>query len=231
MTIFYTPEIATKKELPSDEAIHCTKVLRLSEGDHIILSDGKGTFYEAELSLATPKKCLVNILSENHIKPSPCYIHIAMGPTKNMDRNELVAEKCTEISFNELTFLRCRYSERKIIKTDRIEKILISAMKQSKHAYLPKLNEMMEFKDFINQPFDGQKFIAHCYEADKKSLKECYNKGENALILIGPEGDFSEEEVNLALKNGFIPVTLGDSRLRTETAAIFATATINIINQ
>ncbi len=231
MAIFYTPDINKIKELPAEEATHCSRVLRLKEGDQIELADGNGSLYNAEITLATNKKCLVNILSQYDVPRKPYYIHIAMGPTKNMDRNEWVAEKNTEIGMDELSFLKCRFSERKVIKTDRIEKILISAMKQSKNAYLPKLNPIQEFKDFITQPFDGQKFIAHCYEEDKKSLKQSYIKGQNALILIGPEGDFSPEEVNLALENGFIPVTLGDSRLRTETAAVFAASTINVINQ
>lgn len=231
MPIFYTPNIDQIKELPSDEAKHCSRVLRLTEGDHITLTDGKGNFYEAEITLTTPKKCLFNILETHTPTPPKVYIHLAMGPTKNMDRNEWVAEKATEIGFNEFTFLNCQFSERKIIKTDRVEKILVSAMKQSKRATLPKLNEMTPFKTFITQPFNGQKFIAHCYKENQELLKELYTVGENALILIGPEGDFSPEEIQLALDNGFQPISLGDSRLRTETAAIFACSTINILNQ
>lgn len=230
MPIFYCPNILETKELTPEEAAHCTRVLRLKEGDLINISDGKGTFYEAEITLATNKKCLVNIINTTTLERAPFYIHIAMGPTKNMERNELVAEKGTEIGLDELSFLKCRFSERKVIKDDRIEKILVSAMKQSKHAYLPKLNPLANFEEFVKRPFDGQKFIAHCYENDKKTLKNSYQVGNNALILIGPEGDFSPQEVNLALENGFIPVTLGDSRLRTETAAIYALSTINILN-
>lgn len=231
MPIFYTPDIENKKELTAEESAHCTRVLRLKEGDRITLADGSGHFLDAEITVASSKKCLVNILDTKSIPPRPIYLHIAMAPTKNMDRNELVAEKSTEIGLEEISFLKCRFSERKVIKKERIEKILVSAMKQSKNAYLPKLNDMQNFKDFIQLPFNGKKFIAHCYKEGQKSLKSTYIKGENALILIGPEGDFSPEEVELAIQNNFTPITLGDSRLRTETAAIFAAATINIINQ
>lgn len=230
MPIFYCPDIY-KNELPADEAAHCSRVLRLKEGDEIQLVDGVGHFYDAKITLTTNKKCLFEIINTIDVEKPSYYIHLAMGPTKNMDRNEWVAEKNTEIGMDELTFLKCRFSERKVIKDDRIEKILVSAMKQSKHAYLPKLNEMTEFNKFVCQPFEGQKFIAHCYKEDKRTLKSTYKPGNNALILIGPEGDFSPEEVELALKNDFIPISLGDSRLRTETAAVFAVSTINIINQ
>lgn len=149
-----------------------------------------------------------------------------------MDRIEWFSEKCTEIGIDAITLLRCRFSERKEVKTERIEKILISAMKQSLKAILPELEGMTDFKKFITRPFDGQKFIAHCYdENDKSLLKQKYEPGNNALILIGPEGDFSPEEVKLALENGFIPISLGNSRLRTETAGVVACQTIHVINQ
>ena len=148
-----------------------------------------------------------------------------------MDRNEWFAEKATEIGFDELTFLNCRFSERKVIKTERISKILVSAIKQSLKARLPKLNEMTDFHTFIQQDFEGQKFIAHCYEGEKKQLKEALTPGEDALVLIGPEGDFSEEEVQKAIEHGFVPISLGKSRLRTETAALVACHTLNLMNQ
>ncbi len=231
MHIFYAPEIATKQELPAEEARHCTKVLRLTEGDCIQLTDGLGSFYQAQITLATPKKCLFEIISCSEQPMHTPYIHLAMGPTKNMDRNEWVAEKATEIGFNELSFINCRYSERKQIKEERIRKILVAAMKQSKHAFLPKLNTMTAFEQFISQPFSGEKFIAHCYQEEQKTLKELYTPGKDVLILIGPEGDFSPEEIQLALQYGFQPISLGESRLRTETAAIYACSTINVINQ
>ncbi len=232
MHIFYTPDIATTNELPEEEAQHCVRVLRLSTGDEITLTDGKGNFYKAEITAATNKRCLVAI--KETIPQDPFwtgYLHLAMAPTKNMDRTEWLAEKATEIGLDELTFLNCRYSERKVIKTERIEKILVSAIKQSMKARLPKLNEMTDFQRFIAQDFPGQKFIAHCYEGEKPLLKEVVRKGEPVLVLIGPEGDFSEEEVRLAAERGFTPISLGKSRLRTETAALVACHLMNIVNQ
>lgn len=229
MHVFYTPDIQIKAELPEEEAQHCIRVLRLTTGDEITLTDGKGCFYRAEISAATNKRCMVTILET--IGQDPLWeghLHIAMGPTKNMDRNEWFAEKATEIGMDELTFLNCRYSERKVIKTERIEKILVSAMKQSLKARLPKLNPMIDFDKFIEQKFDGQKFIAHCYEGEKPLLKDVFKRGEDALVLIGPEGDFSEEEVKKALDKGFVPISLGKSRLRTETAALVACHTLHI---
>lgn len=232
MHVFYTPNIQTHPELPEEEAIHAIRVLRLEAGDKVMLTDGKGNFYHAEISTVTNKRCLLNILEtqpqESHWKS---YIHIAMAPTKSMDRTEWFAEKATEIGFNELTFLNCRFSERKIIKTERIAKILISAIKQSLKARLPKLNEITDFNKFVTQSFKGQKFIAHCYDGEKHALQDIIRKGENALVLIGPEGDFSEEEVNTAIENGFTPISLGKSRLRTETAALVACHTLNLLNQ
>ncbi|WP_294531828.1 16S rRNA (uracil(1498)-N(3))-methyltransferase [uncultured Bacteroides sp.] len=232
MHVFYTPDIQVSNELPEEEAQHCTRVLRLNIGDEITLTDGKGNFYQAEITAATNKRCQVAIKETRYQEPLwPCHLHIAMAPTKNMDRNEWFAEKATEIGFDELTFLNCRFSERKVIKTERISKILVSAIKQSLKARLPKLNEMTDFHTFIQQDFEGQKFIAHCYEGEKKQLKEALTPGEDALVLIGPEGDFSEEEVQKAIEHGFVPISLGKSRLRTETAALVACHTLNLMNQ
>lgn len=228
MHVFYTPDIQTHPELPEEEAQHCIRVLRLNAGDEITLTDGKGNFYRAEITAATNKRCLVKVIET--IPQDPLWqghLHIAMAPTKNMDRNEWFAEKATEVGIDELTFLNCRFSERRVIKTERIEKILISAIKQSLKARLPKLNEMVDFDKFIAQDFSGQKFIAHCYDGDKPLLKEVVRPGEDSLVLIGPEGDFSEEEVAKAISNGFKPISLGKSRLRTETAALVATVIIN----
>lgn len=231
MHVFYTPDIQTKAELPEEEAQHCTRVLRLNAGDEITLTDGKGYFYRAEITTATNKRCLVAIKESVFQEPLwPCHLHIAMAPTKNMDRNEWFAEKATEIGFDELTFLNCRFSERKVIKTERIEKIVISAIKQSLKARLPILNEMTDFDKFISRNFEGQKFIAHCYEGEKPLLRDVIQKGQDALVLIGPEGDFSEEEVSKAVQKGFTPVSLGQSRLRTETAALVACHTMNLMN-
>ena len=209
MHVFYTPDIQTRAELPEEEAQHCIRVLRLNIGDQITLTDGKGYFYRAEISAATNKRCMVNILETTYQEPLwNGHLHIAMAPTKNMDRTEW-----------------------KVIKTERISKILVSAIKQSLKARLPQLNEMTDFNKFITQPFKGQKFIAHCYEGEKPLLKDVFHKGEDALVLIGPEGDFSEEEVQKAIDNGFTPISLGKSRLRTETAALVACHILNLQNQ
>ena len=232
MQIFYTPDIATSPELPDEEAAHCVRVLRLSEGDEILLTDGRGTFYKASIQRAHPKHCEVAI-SESWRQPAlwNFRLHIAVAPTKNMDRMEWFAEKATEIGIDAITCLNCRFSERNEVKTARLEKILISAMKQSLKATLPALRGMTDFKEFVATPFEGRKFIAHCEEGEKPLLKQIYHPGENALILIGPEGDFSPEEIRLALANGFEAISLGESRLRTETAALVACHTLHILNQ
>lgn len=232
MHLFYTPDIQTDKELPEEEARHCVRVLRLSEGDEVSLTDGKGNFYKASIAVAGNKRCMVSV-EETHPQP-PLWngrLHLALAPTKNMDRNEWFAEKATEVGIDELSFLQCRFSERKAIKTERIDKIVVSAMKQSLKARLPLIHEMSSFDSFIRQEFQGRKFIAHCYPTEKKHLKELLTPGEDALILIGPEGDFSPEEVEKALERGFIPISLGNSRLRTETAALTACITFNLLNQ
>ena len=232
MHVFYTPDIQIQPELPAEEAAHAVRVLRLQSGDEVMLTDGKGNFYRAEIGAATSKRCLINILETLPQEPLwTGHLHIAMAPTKNMDRTEWFAEKATEIGFDELTFLNCRFSERKVIKTERIAKILVSALKQSLKARLPRLNEMTDFNKFIAQPFRGQKFIAHCYEGEKPLLKDVVRRGEDALVLIGPEGDFSEEEVEKATAHGFVPISLGRSRLRTETAALVACHILNLQNQ
>ena len=232
MHVFYTPDIANSCEMPEEEAGHCLRVLRLTTGDEVTLTDGKGNFYKAVISAATNKRCQLKIVETlPQEKGWNGWLHVAMAPTKNMDRTEWFAEKATEIGFDELTFLNCRYSERKVIKTERIEKILVSAIKQSLKANKPVLNEMMDFNKFISKDFNGQKFICHCYEGEKKLLKEAIVPGEDALILIGPEGDFSEDEVAKAIEAGFQPVSLGKSRLRTETAALVASHTLNLLNQ
>ena len=223
MHLFYTPDIATNLELPQEEAAHAIRVLRLAEGAEVRLTDGKGAFYRAEIDMISGKRCYMRILET--LVPEPLWrghLHLAMAPTKNMDRIEWFAEKATEIGFDELTFLDCRFSERRVVKTERVEKILVSAMKQSLKPTLPVLNGMTPFDKFIAMPFGGQKFIAHCYEGDKEPLMQALQPDEDALVLIGPEGDFSPEEVQKAVANGFRPITLGKSRLRTETAALVA---------
>ena len=231
MHLFYTPDIATTLERPQDEAAHALRVLRFTEGAEVMLTDGKGSFYRAEIDIISGKRCYMRIVET--ITPEPMWkghLHLAMAPTKNMDRIEWFAEKATEIGFDELTFLDCRFSERKVVKTERVEKILVSAMKQSLKPTLPILNGMTPFDKFINYRFGGKKFIAHCYDGDKLPLMQALQCGEDALVLIGPEGDFSPEEVQKAIANGFHPITLGRSRLRTETAALVAVHTMNLVN-
>lgn len=232
MPVFYTPNIQTFAELPEEEAAHALRVLRLQAGDELTLTDGNGNFYRAEISNVIHKRCFVNIVQTLPQEPLwSGHLHMAMAPTKNMDRTEWFAEKATEIGFDELTFLNCRFSERKVIKTERISKILVSATKQSLKARLPKLNEMTDFNKFITRSFKGQKFIAHCHEGEKPLLKDVIRRAEEAVVLIGPEGDFSEEEVKRALENGYTPISLGKSRLRTETAALVACHILNLQNQ
>ena len=231
MHLFYTPDIAHSNELPPEEAAHALRVLRLKVGDELTLTDGMGCFYRAEIAVADNKHCLVNVLET---LPQPAlwkgHLHLALAPTKNMDRMEWLAEKATEIGFDELTFLNCRYSERRVIKLERIEKIVVSAVKQSLKARMPQLHELTDFDKFIRQPFSGLKCIAHCYPGDKPLLKDILHPEEDALVLIGPEGDFSEEEVALAIENGFQPISLGASRLRTETAALVAVHIMNLLH-
>jgi len=239
---FYTPEAAhltpsqPMVELPDEEAQHAVRVLRLTEGDEVVLMDGVGQFYRAELAVVTKKSCVCRVLETlPQQKEWAVHLHLAMAPTKNMDRTEWLAEKATEIGFDELTFLRCQFSERTVIKTERVEKILVSAMKQSRKAWKPKLNEMTDFRQFLQQPFEGGKFICHCYEQDdltpKVLLKDVLKRGEDALVLVGPEGDFSIEEVRMAEKAGFVGVSLGKSRLRTETAALVAVHLMHLANE
>lgn len=233
MHLFYTPDVKEHLELPEEEAGHCLRVLRLGSGDSIRLTDGKGSFYDAVITTATGKRCQIEIVREEiQEKIWNGHLHLAIAPTKNMDRIEWFTEKATEIGFDELTFLQCRYSERKVLKEERIEKILVSAMKQSLKATKPILNGLTPFKEFVKQPFAGQKFIAHCHSlGEKPLLKEVLQPGVDALVLIGPEGDFSEGEVKLAMEQGFQPISLGKARLRTETAALVACHTLNLFNQ
>ena len=215
---FYVPDAKNNNELPQEEATHALRVLRLKSGDEMFIMDGTGNFYHAEVSLATNKKCLYEIKETlpQH-KTWKGHIHLAIAPTKNMDRIEWMTEKVTEIGFDELSFLNCAFSERKVLRTERIEKIVVSAVKQSRKPWKPIVNEMIPFKDFISMPREGRKFIAHCYqEREKHDLFDIINKEkENVTILVGPEGDFSIEEVRLAIENGYESISLGQSRLRT----------------
>lgn len=230
---FYAPEIAETLVLPQEESQHAVKVLRLSEGDEIEVVDGAGMRYICKITFAHQKHCGVEIVEAveqpNHWG---CSIVIGIAPTKNIDRIEWMAEKCTEAGIDRIIPLKCRFSERKELKTERLNKILVSAMKQSLKASLPVLDEMTPVKEILNMDFNGQKFIAYCDKnIERKVLAKEYKAGSDVLMLIGPEGDFSPEEVALALERGFVPVTLGNSRFRTESAAVFACNAVHVINQ
>ncbi len=247
---FYVPD-AKSGILPSDEASHCARVLRLKEGDELMLADGHGVFYKAQLTAVSNHKCLYSIIEEDVQKKAwEGNIHIAVAPTKNMDRIEWFAEKATEIGIDRLSFLNCRFSERTVIKNERVEKILVSALKQSHKAFMPQLDEMMPFKKFVEEADAEDKFICHCYDegdlADdcretpaeearivdgKPLLHDLLCRGKKTLVMVGPEGDFSIDEVEFALRHGFRSVSLGKSRLRTETAALNAVHMMWLVNQ
>ncbi|WP_372648504.1 16S rRNA (uracil(1498)-N(3))-methyltransferase [Draconibacterium sp.] len=232
MQLFYVPTISGAEViLDETESKHAVRVLRLKEGDEIELIDGKGGFYKARIQNANPKKCQLSIIdSQTEFGKKDFHLHIAIAPTKNIDRTEWFLEKCTEIGIDEVTPLLSEHSERKVIKPERLEKILVSAMKQSVKAYLPKLNELTKLSDLLSQATETKKFIAHCNEGEKPHLKNLVKPGEEVLILIGPEGDFSPEEVELALENGLEAISLGNARLRTETAGVVACHIVNLAN-
>lgn len=224
---FYVPDAAHQSELPTDEATHATRVLRLKSGDEMFLMDGAGTFYRAEVTLVSTKKCLYEIRETmSQEKTWNGKIHLAIAPTKMTDRIEWLVEKATEIGFDDITFLNCRFSERKVLRIDRIEKIVVSAMKQSRKPWIPQVHEMMAFTDFVKANHIGKKYIAHCYEEivrnDLFDELLSMNTPNDITVMIGPEGDFSIDEVELAMSHGFESISLGNSRLRTETAGLSA---------
>lgn len=235
MHLFYTPDIGAEAQnwfLTEEESKHCTRVLRLEKGDQVNLIDGKGGFYTATIADAHPKRTILQINSvitqygkRNH------YLHIAVAPTKNLDRLEWFLEKATEIGIDEISLIIAQRSERKEAKVDRLNKIITSAIKQSLKAYHPVLNEPVSFPKFLSQPFNGQKYIAHCIDDTKAEIKDTLQPQGNYLVMIGPEGDFTEKEVADALQNDFKAITLGESRLRTETAALEACFEINFLNR
>ncbi|MGV3459518.1 MAG: 16S rRNA (uracil(1498)-N(3))-methyltransferase [Flavobacterium sp.] len=234
MQLFYNPDIQqgdTTFTFDKEESRHIVRVLRKKEGDTIHISNGKGSLFTSEIMFASEKKCEVSISSEQFFEPAQYYLHLAVAPTKMNDRYEWFLEKATEIGISEITPLICEHSERTIFKADRFEKILQSAMKQSLQYYLPKLNEPVPFKNFIADKKDGRLFIGHCEETDKKLLKTELQSKQKVTILIGPEGDFSTKEIELALSNGYAPVSLGNTRLRTETAAVVAAHSVAFVNE
>ncbi|MEG2102927.1 MAG: 16S rRNA (uracil(1498)-N(3))-methyltransferase [Flavobacterium sp.] len=234
MQLFYNPDIdETTKSFSFDkeESKHIIKVLRKKDSDILHVTNGSGLLFETEITLASDNKCIVEVLS---IKKSPepkFRLHLAVAPTKMNDRFEWFLEKATEIGIQEITPIICDRSERKVINLERFEKIILSAMKQSNETFLPKLNDAVSFKEFIKQKNKGLQFIAHCEETDKKSLKGALKPNEDVTLLIGPEGDFSDKEIALAIENNFQPVTLGNTRLRTETAAVVACHSVVFFNE
>lgn len=230
---FYQPDVASG-ELSKEEAAHAVRVLRLREGDELWLMDGQGTFYRAEITIASNHNCLYRVVETlPQERAWKGHIHLAVAPTKLNDRMEWLAEKATEIGFDELSFLDCKFSERRVVKTERIDKIVLSALKQSRKAWKPAVNDMQPFKSFVTQPRTGQKFICHCYEEASALpyLLDVLEQGRDATVMIGPEGDFSIDEVRLAEANGWQSVSLGQSRLRTETAALVAVHLMQIKKQ
>jgi 16S rRNA (uracil1498-N3)-methyltransferase len=235
MQLFYTPDIQPTHPqyfLSEEESKHCVRVLRLTVGDKVQLIDGRGGLYTAEIKDAHPKRTILQITDvitgfnqRNH------YLHIAIAPTKNIERLEWFLEKATEIGIDEISLIICQRSERKEAKVDRLNKIITSAIKQSLKAYHPILNEPEPLAKLLARNFDGQKYIAHCDEGDKTSLKQDIALKGKYLILIGPEGDFNPKEIDDALQNGFKAITLGQSRLRTETAALEACFEANFLNR
>ena len=224
---FFVPDAAQQTELPADEAMHALRVLRLKSGDEMFLMDGEGNYYRAQVTIAATHRCFYEILETMpQERQWQGRVHLAIAPTKMMDRIEWMVEKATEIGVDEVSFLNCQFSERRLVKTTRLEKIVVSAVKQSHKAYKPQLHEIESFKAFIHEPREGRKFIAHCYEEVPRNylFEELKKDGgtEDATVMIGPEGDFSIEEVKMAVEAGWQSVHLGESRLRTETAGLSA---------
>ena len=233
MNLFYTPDIeGMEYVLSPEESKHCVRVLRFSEGEAVTLVDGKGNWFYGEIVCADVKGCKVRIHEKKVDEGKRSFhLHLAIAPTKNLDRMEWMLEKCTEMGIDEITMLCTEHSERKVVKEERLEKVLVAAMKQSLKANLPKLNPMVSFKEFVKNRTEQCCCIAHCHSGEKRRLDEVYLPGDDVVILIGPEGDFSQQEVELAEGVGFHSITLGTSRLRTETAGMVACHSINFMNK
>lgn len=224
---FYAPDAVQQTELPTEEAMHAMRVLRLKEGDEIFLMDGNGNYYRAQVTIAATHHCYYDI--QEHLPQEPQWnghLHLAIAPTKMMERMEWMTEKATEIGVDELSFLNCQFSERRVVKIPRLDKIVIAAIKQSHKAWKPALNSVVPFRQFVETPREGRKYIAHCYnDIPRVNLFEELRQPHDTpdvTVMIGPEGDFSVEEVQMAMAAGFQSVDLGKSRLRTETAGLSA---------
>lgn len=231
---FYAPDIASDGILPEEESRHVVRVLRLSEGDEVEVVDGRGTLYTCRVALAHAKHCHLNIEATRHVPPHwGRRIVLGVAPTKNMDRLEWVVEKATELGVDRVVPLLCEHSERRVLKTERLHKIAVAAMKQSLKATLPRIDELTPLSRLVAEPFEGDRFVAYCDEAlpreQRLELARVISADRDTMVLIGPEGDFSPAEVERLLAAGFKPVTLGQSRLRTETAALMAVATAHVV--
>lgn len=234
MQLFYAPDITRPVHtLSEQESMHCIKVLRMSAGDTVHLTDGAGALFLGSIENPHPKHCTVRITDTvEQFGRLPYSLSVAIAPTKNIDRLEWFAEKATEIGIDRIIPIECTRSERRTLNTERIERVVVSAMKQSVKAYKPEIAPLTPLRELIVRPFDGTKLIAHCDKsADRIPIGRAVEKGSDVLILIGPEGDFSPEEITFARENGFRDTTLGDQRLRTETAALYATAAVSLVNQ
>ncbi|MCB8964202.1 MAG: 16S rRNA (uracil(1498)-N(3))-methyltransferase [Bacteroidales bacterium] len=233
MQIFYAPNInGNTYTLPEEESKHCIRVLRLNTGDELTLIDGKGNLFTATIATPNPKRCEVIVTDvKTEYGKRNFYLHIAIAPTKNIERLEWFLEKATEIGIDEITPILCERSERKVVNNERLEKIIVSAVKQSIKAYVPQLNPMVPLKQLLAHDTEGQKFIAHCNSWELPLLKNNANPNSRVTLLIGPEGDFTPNEVDLSITRGYQEISLGSSRLRTETAGLVACHTINIMNE
>lgn len=233
MQFIYAADISSDYyTFPEDESGHLIRVLRLDEGDRIQLVDGKGGLFTAEIVKKNPKKCEVKVVEkQEEFGKRDFRLQLSIAPTKNISRYEWMLEKITEIGVDEISPVICERSERKTLKHERLNKIIVSAMKQSLKAYLPVLGEICKFEQLLSSGFHGQKFIAHCRTENMQPLAKQYQKGKDVLILIGPEGDFTDNEIKMAIEKGFVPISLGNSRLRTETAAVVACHTVNLLNE
>lgn len=232
---FYCPDIADTLTLGEEDSKHCVKVLRMGEGDTIEVVDGNGTLYTCRITMAHPKRCAVEVTERMQQPPHWGHrIVLGVAPTKNLDRIEWLVEKCVEMGVDRIIPLRCHNSERTVLKTERLKKIMVSAMKQSLKATLPLLDEMTPVAQLLAEPFEGTRCIAYCDEqlprGQRLTLTGVYRPGQDVMVLIGPEGDFSPKEVQAARDAGFMPVTLGESRLRTETAGMMAVAAIHTLD-
>ncbi|MDE5567136.1 MAG: 16S rRNA (uracil(1498)-N(3))-methyltransferase [Muribaculaceae bacterium] len=234
MIRFYAPDINQSTFLPESDSQHCCRVLRMQAGDCIEIVDGRGALYKCRIAMAHNKRTEVEIIERIDLPPVWQYnITVAVAPTKHLDRMEWLVEKLVEIGVNRIVPIRCMRSERKELKTERLEKIAVSAMKQSLKAVVPRIDEMMSLQSFLTSvDKSDQRFVAYCDDwVERRLLAREYRPGSSVTVLIGPEGDFSPEEIKMTIDDGFVPVTLGDNRLRTETAALVACDTFHIINQ